>query len=746
MKRLLFFFITFPALLGPVCFAQKGSDLKQLPKTIEVFRPEALDRPISIEIAQSITSGHGQKVSSESFVKQAWDVYSDREDNTTYATPKDKTPYSSLKMGEKVRIARFRGDFALVYSVDENDRTPYPRLPLQVDWKGWIPVSKLLLWEKPLVSEDGVKIRVMLDGAVLSATPSDIVGKLYHNPAPNAVPRQSLPSLTSNTFFYLLKQEGTMCLLASDKEPGQNLENLFGWVSNSSLCFWDHNLALEPTWEISSVKDFSSIGFFSSICSTMSEEAKVGEVRFESKEMPLYRTDFYRLPGGIWRFPFNVSLPGNYDSVFVPTNSPFLTTAAGSNARMLNEDISNVNVYFVMDGSRDLEDFFPAVMESMKGMQQAMPSLNLKVGSVIYHDIRNEDFMTEFCPASEISNRSLLDFIDQGGDYGFQDNSSEPAMFAAIQKVLDEGRLRPSETNVIIVIGSKGDASGISLDELADRLDGSNVSVYGVQVQNNVLSTSSQLFRFQVENLINSKLSSRIKKTGTERDVILRSVWKGDAIDVVNFALNTPDRTCAEEFRSVNNGLMEEDSFRDCLNAIYGKIAAEVDNQKLSGASVSDKSQTFNGLYVTKRDGSNRPFYKYVALYDEEEFEQMMTGFQELYNLALRAETPARQYYDLLLSFLEVVPDSSPIKREDRGYYETFRLYEGINMIPNEFKGMPIKNLRDLKGVTAEEGRKLMDDFILKYQKLLEIKNAAYPYISVVNGRRCYWIPVEYLP
>ena len=748
MKRKLYSLLAVLALVGPACFAQKGSALKQLPKNIEVFRPEALGRPISVEIAASLVSGHGQKITMEAFTKEPWDVYSDRDDNTTYAQPKAKSAvFSSLKFGEKVRIARFRGDFALVYSVDENDSTPYPRLPKQPEWKGWVPVANLLLWDKPLVNENGVKMRAMMSTLVKQAFPTDPTGKLFHSIGSNVRIIASLPSKIPNTFFYVLKQQGDMYLLSKDKELGADMENLFGWVNGFSINFWTNNLALEPTWEVSSVKDFASLGFSSEISQGFGESSKVGEVKFKAPEMLTYRSDYYRIPGGIWRFPYLGQSGNVYLTALVPQETPFAETQTNSvTSGILNEDVSNVNLYFVMDGSRDCEDFFPCVAESLRGINSAMPGLNVLVGAAIYHDARNEEYMTEFCPASVSSSRKFMDFIDQGGEYGFQDNSAEPALFAAIRKVLDEARFRPSETNVIILVGARGDTSDMITEELADLLDASNVSLYSIQVQNNPRSSAYQMFNYQMENLIGSKLSARAVKVGSDRDFVLRSLVKGDNMNVVNFALNTPERTYAEGHRFVAEGLMEEDAFRNCLQEIYGKVVAEVDERKLTSGGVKDRSELFAQSQLVRADGSNRSFYKYVAMYDEEEFDQLMNGFADLYNLALVSENPTQALCDKLVNFLELVPDSSPIKQEDRGYYEVLCIFEGINVIPNEYKGVSIKRMRTLKDFTAEEGRKLMDEFMLKYQKLLEIKHGAYPYVSTVNGRRCYWIPVEYLP
>ena len=744
MKKILnTLFVAFLTLVGPVSYAQQNA-LKNIPKSIEVFRPEALDRPITNQIADELVKNHGQKVSSQVFVKTFWDVYSDRDDNTTYATPRNKTPYSSLKMGEKVRIARFRGDFALVYSVDESDNTPYPRLPARVDWKGWVPVSNLLLWDTPLVTEDGVKRKMLLDASILTATPSDNIGKLYRHPLVNAIPVASLPASTTNSFFYLLKQEGTMCLLSTDKSTGRDMENLYGWVSINSVNPWENNIALEPTWDIPTVKDFASIGFFSSLNLNLNDaDSALGTVSFKDREMPFYRTDFFREAGDVWRFPVRGLSIGGYHYALVPVDSPYLK---GGSANALNEDQQNVNLYFVMDGSRDYEDFFPVILDGIGNIPSLFPGLNVKVGAAIYHDIRNEDFSVELMPATDVKNRALLDFIDEGGEFGFRDNAAEPALFPAIQEVLDKGGMRPSETNVILVIGGHGDASSVDISQLADRLDGSNIQLYSIQVQNNASATSFQLFNFQMENLIYSKLADRVEKTGTERDVILQTARKSGEVNIVNYALNTPDRIYAEEHRYINSGIMEEADFGESVKQVYAKIAQEIASKKVSGAGLVNQSKVFMSLYMTRMDRSNRSFYKYVALYDDEEFEALMSGFKDIYEAGLTSDSPTRSMCDIITNLLGCVPDSSPVKREDRGYFEALRLIEGIHGIPNEYPGVSLKKMRDLKGFTAEEGRRLMDDFSLKYQKLLEIKNAAYPYVTTINGRRCYWIPIEFLP
>lgn len=743
MKRI-YTLLAVLVLAGPLCMAQKP--LKQLPKKNEVFRPEVLDASFSAEMADLLEKGHGQKVNTEGFVKVGWDVYSDRDDNPTYSTPKDKDLFSTLQFGEKVRIARFKGDFALVYIPESGEDAYYPELPKQVEWKGWVPVSHLLLWDKPLVNHVGVAQRVLLDSEVRNSTPSDNRGKLFYTPAVNAIPKSTLPGHISNSFFYILKKENGMALLSKDKTLGTEMENLYGWVSLTSLYSWDNNLALEPNWEIPVVEDFANIGFESTLCDGLNESSRIGSVSFSKGEMPYYRSDFYRKPGNVWRFLYYKDLMNRFTSAYIPANSPYLdenksTGSAGEYA----EDFNVVNVFFLMEGSRDLEDFFPAVMEHVKGIESLFPGKKVNVGSAIYHDVRDEDFAVEYCAPTNPRDRKLLDFIDMGGDYGFQENVSMPAIFPAVRKIIDDARLRPTENNVFIIVGARGDNSDIAIPDLADQLDGNNISIYGIQVQNNVSSAGHQMFSYQISGLIDAKLRSRISKTGSDTDVILRSVHTQGPVDKVHFSLNTPDNLFPEQFSAQLEGLMEVEDFNQGLEEIFASFSAQLANRQNDMAENSNASQLFRLAYPISYDNSNRPFYKYVAVYDEEEFEQMMQGFQELYELSLKT-SPGTKIYNVLSKYLNVVPESNPIKTEDRGFYETFRLYEGISDLPGDYKGIPIKAIRDQKGVSAEETLKLLEYFCFKYQKLLEVKNASYPYYTQINGRKYYWIPVDYLP
>lgn len=740
------------SLLAAAPSLQAQKPLKQIPKTNEVFRPQILTgRSLTPAEALALVASHGQKVSSDApFEKRPWDVYSDRDDNKTYSTPKIKDEYSSLKMGEKVRIARFKGDFALVYTVRPGEENIYPQIPGQADWKGWIPVSNLLLWDQPLLNANGRLIRVVLSSRISERSPSNSIGKLYQNPSAAGFPRNLPTDDCTSSFYYLLKNDGAMRLLCKDKTGGTDMENLYGWVEYSSIQTWETGLALEPTWDPELVASFESVNYSSSITPYPAPGEKIGSIEFVSREMPQYKTDFYRPEDHRWRILYNAATPDEqYYDVLMAADSPYLdagkkpvTTQSSSWA----DDLNTVNIYFVLEGSRDCESNFPLVVESMREFPNLLPGRTVNVGAMIYRDLWNEDYSTEFHVAEPVRTRGLQDFIDQGGEYGFQDNATSPAMFKAIRELVERSRLRPSENNVFIVIGARGDASNIMIDEIADLLDGNNVLLYGIQSHNHPVNPSFQLFAYQLEALIHQKLAIRREKVSTGVDVILRKTRQRRSARLTEFALNSPEKTYLEEvIYNPEDGELDEVEYKAQLRDICEKISRHIDQQISERAGQGLSSQLFTRAYVNMADNSGHPFFDFVACFDEDDFARLMESFKRIHDISSGSNDKFNMLYNALTVMQSAVHTDLGLKPDEQGIYEIFRAFEGLPLLANEYPGVPVKSIRDRRITPVELGR-ILADFNLKYEKLLEIRNGSYPYTTTINGRTHYWIPLQYLP
>ena len=756
MKKYIFVFIILAdlVLLAPVSYAQK---LKNVPRKNDAYRPEMVTRPsISMSMVQLFPGKkYGQGSESGSFTKDYWDVYSDRDNNQTFADPKGKDPYATLSFREKVRIATIRGNYALVYAIPPGNAVAYPALPANIEWKGWIPMDNLLLWDHVLCGNTGEPMKFLLSNVVQISTSSDNLGKLFTHPTQprNFVP---LPS-SSKSIFFLLKQEGFMLLLAEEKEIGDTPESIYGWVDMNTMLYWPSRLALEPTWEVQNVEAFAETGITSDLFpdAERTPSSKLGSIPFEKREMASYQTEFYRNMGSQWRFPLLEVPQFGYSVAAMDITSPYLDRnrqARGKNDEdELGADLDNVNIVFVLDGSRAYEQYYPLISDNFKQLRSVLSDYPTRVGIQFYRDVRNEDFATEYMNMMDTRNRDLASFLSSGGTYGYRENSSNPALLNGITDALDKADFAPSETNVLIIIGGKGDASdsGAPLPkQLGDRLDGTNVSLYTIQLQNNPSSSMYELFNYQMEDMLYAKLNARVRKTGTDLDAVLQADRQTDGFSgIVSFALNDISHVYSERHLYPVEGMLDEDVFVQHLNKIYTEIVRDIKAKKQEIASGdSGLSQLMARVVFTSVDRANRNLFKQVAAYDEDELQALMTAFAPFYEMAQTSNTIPANLYAALVKLLEKIPENVETKPEDRGCFEVLHLFEGIEMEQNYYKGWKLKEIREGKSFTPENAQMFLEHMASRYRKLLEIVRNPYPNTTRINGKWYYWIPIEYLP
>ena len=109
-------------------------------------------------------------------------------------------------------------------------------LPPNVQWKGWVPLENLVLWDHALCQDNGHPMKYLISSNSQKSNASDNVGKLFTHPTePRSFIR--LPS-SPKSIFYLLKQEGKMALLAQELTINDNPEVIYGWVDVNSVYYW----------------------------------------------------------------------------------------------------------------------------------------------------------------------------------------------------------------------------------------------------------------------------------------------------------------------------------------------------------------------------------------------------------------------------------------------------------------------------------------------------------------------------
>ncbi len=719
---------------------------KQIPKAKEfISKPQlASQKIITEEMYNTFITGKYQSESAGSY----WDAYSDRSSNNTYVDSKCKKTFSSLGYKEKVRIAAIRGNAALVYSIPEG--LVYPALPSTFEWKGWIPLSNLLLTDYALSDAKGQfsKVVISQDALELQMDAAAFEGRLYTTPL-NPTNYAPLPGETTTSIFYVAKKDGSsMFLLAHDPDL-TNPDNIYGWVTASSLQITNNGrLFLEPTWEQGNVVTFATAG--TSVDVKGFGGKSLGTIRFEMPSGDGYDDNAGRLSGGQWRFPLIGSF-GSSNIFAFPASSAFGTKGPEAKADM-SEDLNNVNIMLVMDGSKAYEPYLTAIIDRIKQLRNINKYASIKVGYVFYRDATTEEYATEIFPLSDVKFRSLVDYLDKGGEFGFKGNFVEPLLCAGIETAIENAGFHASESNYMIVLGGMGDLNDSKSAvpaNIGEKLDSQNINLLGVQLQNYPTRYPFRLFNSQITEMMSTRLKSRLEKTESDEVSVMQSTKVNGNVSEVDFYKDAVDNPLFDYHTYVPSRMMDEGDFEDVLKEMFNRIFENVDMQ-LSGKGttvVEEKAETFYYATSLRADVGKREFFKSVAMYDMYEFDDLMAKFADFYDMALTKKDKPDEFVDRLSNWVEAtVPVGSIPKIEEIGFYEALRIVEGIDYTQDYDKGKKFKDIRSFKGCTQEEFADMMEDFSLKYRMLLEIQKTPYKYTSTANGKTVYWVPVERLP
>ena len=735
--------------LSLALFTFAKSPIKGLPKECQVQRPMySVLKNDRISIDGFAEKGFGQQTSEPMY--GYWDVYSDRSDNPTYTSASASTQYSTLGFKEKVRIARIRKGFALVYSIPVDDSSVFPALPLAVDWKGWVPMSNLVYVSKTLINSEGVYIRALLKDDMEYTSPVVLTAKLFEGPLDRFKPIE-LPNKI-NSFFYVIKEEEGMHLLATDPDISDP-ESIYGWVADNNLLVWDNRTALEPNWDIADYDFFSKNGIG---CNLLSADGRIiGLLPFnKTSKIAASDQDTYRMKGGLWRYPVLKSKPDSYFCA-VSGRSGYLKEQSKkipvNDSGYVSKTGGEINIMFVLDGSRLYEPFYPIIAERISLLNNVGGnSGSIKVGATIYHDVRNSEFMIESFPLSDPGDSGLFDFIDQGGQYGFRDNLSEAPLLAAIQATVDNADISPDAENVIVVVGGRGDSTdNLKPDDIAGSLAAKNISVYALQVQNNSATNAYRMFNYMMSDVIQANIEDQMNvpvQSSREKN-------DNEISTTTVFSAHGYDSTIYDMIVSVDNGIMSEDDFSELLELVFNRIG----EASFSYSSFSSVYPEFFRLVGVKRSEQNHKFFKEVALFSNEEFDSLCSMFSRLNELYLSKNPNRSLFQDILLINMPtsyrlvnektVVPYDSQDKIKSAlnsmGYRQVLSLIEGLSEITPYYSGHALKDIMSTKSVPEEEYEFILADLSRIYYRLLAIKNTPSIYRSIINGEPHYWVPVD---
>lgn len=518
----------------------------QMPKKCEAFRPKKLGAIILTEkeAAAFMKSGDfGQTDAPGKGQATYWDVYSDRADNTTYESPNSSTKFSSLNFNERVRIAQIQGNYALVYS-EPKVGLQYPLISELAECKGWIPMNHLLLWQSCLANDRGIYNKALLCVNLEAKNISGTLGAGYLNPNQKG---KSIPLMTDMNFYFIMKQENDMALLAIQNRVDGSMSDqvLYCWVPERSFVPWNQRSCLEPTWDSRDIEYYAAtheqVKIFATQSEAVSQQGRpISFIPFEKRNTTGKGRDFFRMAPEHLRFPI---LDGSNETVYnMSTFSTLGGQAQGTSASTdeptidkLKEDklrkMQRINLAVVIDGTSSMEPYYPKVKEALKEACDFFSrNYNLRIGVVIYRDYTDGAGLAEVLPMT--SARHNLErvnaFLDSGGSYGIHssanDRTQEEALYNGINTALDQLAFRDGESNIMLIVGDCGNDvkdTKVGAQSLIDKLVEKDIHLMGFQVQNKNVAAYNN-FNDQLLTLMRESLKGKYHKLNEKIRVVAR--------------------------------------------------------------------------------------------------------------------------------------------------------------------------------------------------------------------------------
>lgn len=793
MKNIL---IAISVLIGSVVV-----NAQTLPSRVEVFMPQILqEQTISTSDVDILLNdaSWGQKVAVKN--KRYWVAYSDRSDNNAYASPSTTSAVKTkLDFNQKVRIAQIKSGFALVYDDNLNE---YPNISRFAKVLGWVPMSKLLLWNSCPTNDLGIYYKALIAANISDETKNKQIKPYELYKDPDAAPSERIaPSMD---FYFIMKtrEDGKVLISRECRMDGATSQVLVGWVGSSTYVPWNQRSCIEPNWSPDDVKQFVSGKSTVNISYDSLLNNDILTYDFGKKNNSgTTEFDKYRMSQHVLRYPI-LDYKSSDDNVY-KCNAFGTITGAMNEAILLKDKIEkaresavgkvrNMNLMICIDGTKSMEPYFPAVKSAIAEAIKYIPvDQKLKVGLVIYRDYSDGQGLVEYLPLISPTDPRITKFLDNGGQYGIKSSAADrthvEALYKGIELAIDPQKMgfKKEHSNFLLVVGDCGndenDRRCLKSTEILNRMIDNNVQLMSFQVfRKNDYAWS--LFNDQMSSLIQQNVQKRYQKLGTGVKVAYDELTDGYELNSKNSEqmylgsirygrLNEamPAQKLTDLIvENVNRFVKYIDNTTDIINRFDGisvdlinttageeSVAAKTNSARLKELIGAENYELFNKInaifsyigYTPKADMQKRDYWKPVIFISSEEFGLLVEKLQPVNMAAQHSSNDRKPYVEAMKALLRsMLPDISKDEMNAKGTQEIMNLITGLNVATNAAKGPTLMQIQDPKSVSHQQYLSIINEFARKYRALQRIKSKEYNFVFVSNNIKYYWIPVEDLP
>ncbi len=672
---------------------------------------------------------------------------------------------------------------------------------VKMDIKDVIPNTRCILVER---SKIPIKVMLLNTAAIIrkSGTTNENY-KFYSDPGlknPNGNEARIFD------FFYVYKIVGDAVLVGRQERfsAGQDFSEVFlGWISRKRLVVWDTRVALQPSNNDearvrANIKPTVFIDSNSVLQYTQKAGVNTNKVLWENNNEGIKLGTWRRFPI-IKSFNNDIYKIGLAGAITVIGREGVSKTAewkasVDTAAQRLMNSKRNVNIVFVIDATRSMAPYFPAVAgaidNAMKDISAGTKN-TLRFAAIAFKDqyavTSNKSQLVQIFKLGAAQNlSSWLKRVntlvpDDAGD------DAPEALFYGLNSVRQVGLTPGSagETNLLILIGDVGnhnrnDASQVSLQKVVDQLSEFKFNFIALQV----INKNTQDYANFV-NQTKSLVSGEIKKMNLQTSLVSENnawVAKGSAhqfkiipaspnssksaIDVQKEVekqlkqLNTEIATILFGLhRLLNEGAsIGEITLKDSSD-MYGPAIREFMKELQTELKMTDnefdilfqkKVQLYQEGYTSLMAAGNEVFEPVLLLSNGE----LSSQINLLNNLANAASGSSKriEIVKVWKRTLRDVVGLSDAEIEKLSLEDVNRMLYGIPIKTNILGGKKVSDFLDPAKISDLQINTYANQIDQKYAALYSIFNAPDNASIVVDKmfysqeNKFFWIPFTYLP
>lgn len=510
-----------------------------------------------------------------------WLVFSDREDNRVFDKAEGKETGKRIGFREPFYVVDEKPEWIKIVKAVVNKLT----IETLKEDVGWVRKADMLLWAGGLIDrKTQIHKKVLLLNRLDAFSEVSMSGlqkeavEVFKGPKTGA----KIDDLPIFSFYFVLKKEGNMFLIATDSELSEVMnDRIIGWVKEQRCSNWDNRVCLEPNFEVDAFaerKDVPALRIRAFRDSRSAQAfAESGVVRSDSDvywdEDPvklnpdkLAKSNPRRFSGKVMRFPmagispasdgnqyFRSGLIGTIQvaqrgssGVFKPDISEVNYSSMLKYIDQLRDQSQRVNVFFVIEGTSCAYEYKQQLVEALNSLKKGplAGSGQARYGALLYRDLAEEKVeiggRTVNRLREVVSLTSNFDKVVEflsNADYSNKRSTDDwTALYYGVSESLKLAGFNENELNIIMLIGCFGDFYGSRIrreDPTAqahaayfpDRtpiiasLGRYNAHLYAIQLLNNNSNENKNFARASQALILESAKYSYIQSYGNNKSL-----------------------------------------------------------------------------------------------------------------------------------------------------------------------------------------------------------------------------------